>query len=327
MGFWGDLGKELGKAAIEGVVEGINNSRRTSQVQRQQQTSQFYAQNENAMLQAAKSGDIEAISTLAVMYFSQGDHRKAGYWARKGAGVNEEACLYILGEIAFQQENYAEAERWFTRNINANGNADSAVVLGNMYCLGEDYDNAAGYFQFALRQNRNHPEASLGLANCMLEGDPEDIDLNTLKQLLQNATRSEHAQVRDSARQILNEIRDSENRANYNNNSNNNDCFITTAVCESFDKPDDCFELTAFRNFRDTWLVKQSDGKSLIAEYYSVAPKIVANINKLPNAEDIYKKIWLNYLSPCLEFIKRGDNPACKNKYVEMVKSLRKIYF
>ena len=28
-------------------------------------------------------------------------------------------------------------------------------------------------------------------------------------------------------------------------------CFVTTAVCDSFGKSDDCFELTTFRNFRD----------------------------------------------------------------------------
>lgn len=61
-------------------------------------------------------------------------------------------------------------------------------------------------------------------------------------------------------------------------------CFITTAVCDSFGKADDCYELTAFRNFRDKWLVNQADGKNLIAEYYNIAPKIVEKINSLSNS-------------------------------------------
>ena len=103
-------------------------------------------------------------------------------------------------------------------------------------------------------------------------------------------------------------------------------CFVTTAVCYSFGKPDDCYELTTFRNFRDTWLAAQPDGKSLIAEYYAIAPRIVANINRLADAAQIYKSIWQKYLEPCLNFIRSGDNLSCKNKYVEMIHELKKIY-
>ena len=114
-----------------------------------------------------------------------------------------------------------------------------------------------------------------------------------------------------------------ENSQKQNQNSG---CFITTAVCENFGKPDDCFELTTFRNFRDGWLIAQPDGKSLIAEYYAVAPRIVANINRTANPAKIYETIREKYLAPCLNFILRGDNLACKKLYVEMVTELKKIY-
>lgn len=100
-------------------------------------------------------------------------------------------------------------------------------------------------------------------------------------------------------------------------------CFITTAVCNNFGKADDCYELTTFRNFRDNWLINQSDGKSLINEYYEIAPKIVNKINQLTNSNEIYQSIWTNYLKPCLSFIENGDNQNCKNLYVDMVKNLR----
>lgn len=103
-------------------------------------------------------------------------------------------------------------------------------------------------------------------------------------------------------------------------------CFVTTAVCNSLSKSDDCFELTAFRKFRDEWLTAQPDGKTLIAEYYAIAPRIVANINHLADAKEIYKHIWQKYLAPCLNFIERGDNDSCKSKYVEMVCELKKQY-
>jgi len=103
-------------------------------------------------------------------------------------------------------------------------------------------------------------------------------------------------------------------------------CFITTAVCDSFGKADDCYELTAFRNFRDKWLALQSDGKNLIAEYYEVAPKIVEKINSLTNSAEIYKNIWSDYLQNCLKSIEVGDNVNCKKIYVEMVNALKEKF-
>ena len=80
------------------------------------------------------------------------------------------------------------------------------------------------------------------------------------------------------------------------------------AFCDRFDQADDCYELTAFRNFRDKWLVNQPDEKNLIAEYYEVAPKIVERIDLLANSAGIYKNIWRDYLSKYLKLIKVGDN-------------------
>ena len=103
-------------------------------------------------------------------------------------------------------------------------------------------------------------------------------------------------------------------------------CFITTAVCENFGKPDNCYELTTFRKFRDGWLSSQPDGKNLIAEYYSIAPAIVNKINRLPDASKIYDDIREKYLAPCLKLIEQGNNQSCKRLYVEMVTSLKKKF-
>lgn len=103
-------------------------------------------------------------------------------------------------------------------------------------------------------------------------------------------------------------------------------CFITTAVCGNLGKSDDCYELTAFRKFRDTWLVQQPDGKSLIDEYYKIAPQIVSNISHLKNSSAIYETIWKEYLAPCLSFIENDQNQSCKLLYIEMVTSLKKKY-
>lgn len=100
-------------------------------------------------------------------------------------------------------------------------------------------------------------------------------------------------------------------------------CFITTATCNFLNKPDNCYELNAFRNFRDSWLRSQPDGDQLIEEYYKIAPKIVEEINRNPEREKIYNYIWEQYLSKCLYLIENKRYEECKELYIEMVKYLK----
>jgi hypothetical protein len=97
-------------------------------------------------------------------------------------------------------------------------------------------------------------------------------------------------------------------------------------VCKSFNKQDDCFELTIFRRFRDGWLKNQTDGKSIVDRYYNIAPHIVENIDKFPNSKEIYYSIWKNWLHPCLRLISEQKYEECKLKYIDMVKNLEKSY-
>lgn len=99
-------------------------------------------------------------------------------------------------------------------------------------------------------------------------------------------------------------------------------CYITTATCEEYGKPDDCYELTTFRNFRDNWLKKQPDGEELIERYYKTAPEIVEWINRQPNRRAIYDYINKEYLEKCLKYIENGENEECKKLYIEMVNYL-----
>jgi serine/threonine protein kinase len=101
-----------------------------------------------------------------------------------------------------------------------------------------------------------------------------------------------------------------------------NGCFITTATCAEYGKPDNCYELTMFRKFRDEWLSKQPDGLKLIEEYYRTAPTIVDLINKQNNKEDIYRLINDKFLVACLHFIEKCEYEKCKRLYIEMMEYL-----
>lgn len=103
-------------------------------------------------------------------------------------------------------------------------------------------------------------------------------------------------------------------------------CFITSAVCESFGKPDDCYELTAFRTFRDSWLKDQPGGEALIEEYYRIAPGIVSQIDSQPDRQAIYQSIWETYLVPCLRYIESEQFEQCKQSYESMVNDLKERY-
>ena len=102
--------------------------------------------------------------------------------------------------------------------------------------------------------------------------------------------------------------------------------YASYAVCQYLGKSDDCYELTAFRSFRDSWLRMQPGGRELIEEYYRIAPGIVAAIDSQPNSPAIYQSILDNYLIPCLRYIELGQYDKCKDTYVTMVNTLKKQY-
>ena len=104
-------------------------------------------------------------------------------------------------------------------------------------------------------------------------------------------------------------------------------CYITTAVCETFSKPDDCYELNTFREYRDNYLMSLPEGADLIRQYYDVAPSIVKHIDERSDRSLVYRGIWDTYLSPCLTMIEQGRNDDCRALYTDMVLTLKDKYF
>lgn len=101
-------------------------------------------------------------------------------------------------------------------------------------------------------------------------------------------------------------------------------CFITTAVCRQRGRGDDCYELTAFRRFRDQALLPTEEGRALVEEYYRLAPAIVTAMELCQDTEAVCALLWRKYLTPCLRSIEAGDSRACREKYVEMVRYLER---
>ena len=321
--------EELGKAALKGVAQGVAQgiqAHSEREAEQRRQAARNASANERDAQQEAEKGNIDAMQYLASSALQQKDYQNAVYWATKGAEYDDDFCLYVLGMGAYSLGDKRTAVNAFTRNVNVNGDGSSAKTLGYIYMEANDIDNALHFFEIALNVNGNDGEAALGAANCIMSVADRSNALEVfehVRPLLQIASRSEDHQVREGAQYVLRQIQEAEKDIRQ---QQNNSCFITTAVCDSFGKADDCYELTTFRHFRDDWLVLQPDGKQLVDEYYAVAPRIVAGINRLVNAAQIYKDIWREYLAPCLTFIELGDQSSCKAKYVDMVHHLKKLY-
>jgi hypothetical protein len=102
-------------------------------------------------------------------------------------------------------------------------------------------------------------------------------------------------------------------------------CFITTAVCKTLHKPDNCLELTKFRHFRDTFMQTTPEMREEVAEYYIIAPKICEKIDAAGKAKAAkkYTSIWENFLKPSFEALDKGDKQKAYTLYKNMVMELQ----
>ena len=75
-------------------------------------------------------------------------------------------------------------------------------------------------------------------------------------------------------------------------------CFITTATVNYMGEADNGQTLTALRNFRDTVMNKTVNGRKQLDWYYENAPEIVKSLDSLENKEEVYTKLYNNYIFP-----------------------------
>ena len=293
---------------------------------------------------AAIKGMALAAQCLGTMlYWGNGckvNHKEAKRWYLIGARQNDPLCIHQVGVLYEEEENYHEAIKWLEKSAslqNSPYQENSCAELGLLLLNGNSVptiptNHVRGYqlIQMALSLNPKNGEALLGLAICYFYEDIPDMEdvepeqrIAMFKKYCSEAIKYSDGLIREEARNALAQFEQMERESA---NQQSEGCFITTAVCDIFGKDDDCYELTMFRDFRDSWLLKQPDGNSLVDEYYKIAPRIVESINRLDESKTIYMSIWEQYLKPCLSYIERKDDFSCKEKYIEMVKNLRSKY-
>ncbi len=108
-------------------------------------------------------------------------------------------------------------------------------------------------------------------------------------------------------------------------NSGFSGCFLTSACTEFLGKSDDCEELTKLRAFRDNYMKSSEYGKTLVDEYYRIAPEIVEKINASGNKKNYYDDIYQTILL-CITEIDSGNNEKTLNLYKQMVDKYKKLF-
>ena len=96
-------------------------------------------------------------------------------------------------------------------------------------------------------------------------------------------------------------------------------CFLTTAVVELRGEADGGPTLTALRGFRDGYMARTAERRALVAEYYAVAPAIVAAI---PEGHAEWERIAAE-VDAAADAIAGGSDDAAFGIYVDLVSRLK----
>lgn len=116
-----------------------------------------------------------------------------------------------------------------------------------------------------------------------------------------------------------------QNRRPRRRHENDDDCFITTACVKYYNLPDDCYQLTTLRKFRDTYLSQTDENKELIKQYYSGAPQLVKLLEKDTDKIMLFSTIFKQINASC-NAIEEGRYKKAKEIYCAVVLFLEHRY-
>lgn len=310
---------------------------------------------------AALEGDVEAQLALS-FYYLQGvgteqNPVQAYQWAMKAAEQNNAGAEFCVA-ACFKEgigvpQNKEKALYWLQRAAN-NGLPQAQYLYGSEIELGNVHNpKLKPYDWYKKAADQGHAEAQNGLGMLFQKGYGGVLQSNELAfqwyekaawqglavaqynlgycyyygiGVKQNETKAIEW-IKKSAEQGYETAVETLQNLKYGGlGAITKHCYITTAVCYSLNKNDNCYELQMFRRFRDEWLLMQNDGKAIVEEYYRIAPSIVSEIEKQTDCLIIFKNIWNCYLSKCLSMIENGKYRECKNLYMDMVDNLKRKY-
>lgn len=208
------------------------------------------------------------------------------------------------------------AFEWYKKAAEQNY-APAVLETARYYLNKSEYIKAMAYFNKAVDLGVFEAYYDLG---CMYRyGDGVDKNDEMAREYFNKLIDLEN---RYSCSELQNAKNEIENMNEEKAKKENSACFITTAVCESLNKPDACDELMSMRWLRDRLRVEDSDMATLIEEYYRIAPLIVKKIDKSADAPVVYRQLWENFISAIYNDIKQKDYQDAKLRYIKMLEDL-----
>jgi hypothetical protein len=102
-------------------------------------------------------------------------------------------------------------------------------------------------------------------------------------------------------------------------------CFLTTACVEAKGLGDDCEELSVLRTYRDEYLLRTEKGRSLVQEYYDIAPGIIERIGTRTESREIYLELY-DHIAHAVECVRQGKREKALHVYRAMVRHLQRTY-
>ena len=113
----------------------------------------------------------------------------------------------------------------------------------------------------------------------------------------------------------------------YKSGQSSGGCYLTSACVEAKGLADDCPQLQTLRIFRDGYLRETDCGAEEIAEYYLIAPKIVAAIKARGSSKEIFEQIYRDLIIPCVKLIEAGNNSEAHRLYKSYTLKLKEKFF
>ncbi len=266
---------------------------------------------------AAEQGDASAQFDLGFCYQNgkgvSKDKAEAVKWYSKAAEQGDASAQHNLG-FCYERgkgvsKDEAEAVRWF-RKAAEQGDASAQFDLGFCYQNGKgvskDKAEAVRWFRKAAEQGDAWAQDWLGF--CYQKGLGVSKDEAEAVRWYRKAAEQGHAEAISKLKKM------------------EKSCFLTTAVCEALDLPDNCDQLQTLRGLRDTFMQETPRRRAEVKEYYEVAPSIVKGIRTLPNPEEIWKGLADKYILPCVMYAYEDKPEKAYLLYKEMFFELKEKY-
>lgn len=239
------------------------------------------------------------------------DAREAVRWYLKAAKQGFAAAQHTLA-VCYAEGNgikfdRSEAVRWH-REAAEQGYAQAQLRLGGRYESGNGVaeDQMLAVYWYLEAAEQGHVEAQFRLAASYDRG--QGVAQNKAEAV--RWYRKAAAEGHSNAKRRLEEL---ESRW----------CFLSTATDRALGQPDECDELTMFRQLRDTYMQQSPERRAEVEEYYEIAPLIVASIEACDEADTIWRQLADEYILPVVRLAESGDFPRAHQLYRQMVMTLR----